>query len=297
MYSSTRNASFSLWKVLTLFLLFILFFATVLLHPSTLFAAPYGEGAYGEDIYEGGTSSPEPTSEPAPSSGPSTSSRSGGRVSAPTCPDLPPPNAPDLFQINSSADAVTLSFSPVGSPRDRYVVQYGTAAGQYQHAYEFENSEDGVVLAQIKSLQPGTQYFFTVRAGNGCAVGPWSNELSAPAGQQAVTYRWGSVTKILSTAVTKRLNPSAVSTVEIDTAVRQDELDNVASQGEAPLPEVTEPEFAAPAAPSPTPTLRPTTPRPVPVALPPQEPVPAVEPTQLGFFARIGQFFSRLFDR
>ncbi len=42
-----------------------------------------------------------------------------------------------------------------------------------------KNQSSGVESIEIRFLEPMTNYWFTVRAGNGCATGAWSTWLKA----------------------------------------------------------------------------------------------------------------------
>jgi len=286
MYLPTLNASIALRS--TFFA--VLSFAVIALSPSLtlVYAATYGEGVYGDNLYEGGTASPVPS--PTTSNSSTGEDRTGAAVvgsttETPLCSDQKPPNIPDLFQIDSTVDTLTLFFSPVMEPRNHYLVQYGTEPGQYQHAFQFENSETGVVVVEVTALQKNTPYYFSVRAGNGCAPGDWSNELSSTIGRRGSTYRWSSAGKILTTALTKRFNPTALKPTTIDTTVQS-------SPFPAPAPSDT-----------PTPRNELTVPKPPTASTAPRQQAPApalvqppvAQPAPVGFFGRISQFFSSLF--
>lgn len=177
--------------------------------------AAYGEGTYGGGVYNTGSTSTESTgssgSTPTSSSG---SSGSSSDPKAPGCDAQPPDSVPDLFQINAQQESLTLFFTPSSGNRDRYFVSYSTEPSAEQHGFEFMNNENGVIMAEVKALQPNTEYYFKVRAGNGCQPGEWSNMMSAKTGQRFPTYRWYSLPRVVTTAVTRRVNPSSVTKVE-----------------------------------------------------------------------------------
>lgn len=80
--------------------------------------------------------------------------------------------------INSTA--ITLYFTAADDPVSKYVLEFGTNSGSYQYGVQ----DLGIVSHQqmtytVNSLSPNTMYYFRIRAGNGCATGNWSNEISS----------------------------------------------------------------------------------------------------------------------
>ena len=73
-----------------------------------------------------------------------------------------------------------LYFTPADSPVSTYVLEYGTKAGEYSYGIlDMNVNSPKEMTFLVKSLFPNTLYYFKIRAGNGCAIGPWSNEISA----------------------------------------------------------------------------------------------------------------------
>lgn len=99
-----------------------------------------------------------------------------------SCNAQPPGNkAPWLYAgLTQDAQSILLYFTPADEPVSAYVLEYGTKSGQYQFGVQDLgiNSRDQMTYL-VKSLAPNTTYYFRIRAGNDCATGPWSNELSA----------------------------------------------------------------------------------------------------------------------
>ncbi len=99
---------------------------------------------------------------------------------SPTCGETPPGvTAPSLYAaIPEGQTAIRLFFTEGEEPLDTYVLTYGNAPNTYQWG-ALNIGGKGTRIYLVQSLSPTTTYFFRVRAGNGCATGPWSNELSA----------------------------------------------------------------------------------------------------------------------
>lgn len=86
-----------------------------------------------------------------------------------------PHDIPDLFQIDSGRDFVTLYFAPASSSVTGYVVEYGQDSGAGQHAVYFEHKDtSGVVVYTIHSLSSQQDWYFKVQAKNDCIGGDWS---------------------------------------------------------------------------------------------------------------------------
>lgn len=199
---------------------FILLILCCLLVPQVAEAAPYGEGEYGAGLY-GETSTPTPT--PSPTATPSSSDNSGSSGNSNSAPDTnescsaaKPDSTPDLFQISTRSNSMTLFFSPSSGNRDKYQVVYGLQSGAEQYSFEFSNDTNGVISVEVNGLSTNTAYFYKVRAMNSCQPGDWSNELAGRTGQIIPSYRWGSLARAITTNVVKQVNPSAVSRMRVD---------------------------------------------------------------------------------
>ena len=100
--------------------------------------------------------------------------------SSPTsCNDTVPGGSPYLYSATAkSSSAIALQWVEAGEPVDKYAVEYGTKSGVYQFGAESIGGK-GTTSYLVQELSPGTKYYFRVRAGNRCATGPWSGEISA----------------------------------------------------------------------------------------------------------------------
>ncbi len=120
--------------------------------------------------------------QPAPQQNATSGSSSSGSSSThtPHCSDRAPSYAPDLFQINVSNTKATLYFAPGGDPVTYYYIGYGNGKETEQYGVQFDrNPENGVMAYTVNMLEPGKEYSFKVRGGNGCMPGNWSNVLTA----------------------------------------------------------------------------------------------------------------------
>lgn len=165
-----------------LLFLFAAFVAGFLASP--VFASPYGEGTYGGGVYNvGQTTSPSPSPSPPPSPSPSpipSPTPAHDSVATPTCTAQPPgAKVPWLYAaVPQSSSEIDLYFTDADEPYDHYVLAFGTEPGQYTFGSTNIGGK-GTRVYRVSHLRANTTYYFTVRAGNGCATGGWSNELSA----------------------------------------------------------------------------------------------------------------------
>lgn len=131
-------------------------------------AATYGEGTYGEGIYNVGAVPADPDETPV-----------GSQTSTPACSAQVPGKAPWLYAaVTKSSSSIEIYFTDSGDPYDHYALEYGPAESNYQWGATNIGGK-GTRTYTISDLSPNTTYYFRVRAGNGCATGAWSNELSA----------------------------------------------------------------------------------------------------------------------
>jgi hypothetical protein len=102
------------------------------------------------------------------------------QANAPVCSDASPGSkAPWLYAATpESSTSIRLRFSSGDKPFDRYALEYGTSPDNYIFAADNIGGKD-INTYLVNSLAPHTIYYFRIRAGNGCATGPWSNEIFA----------------------------------------------------------------------------------------------------------------------
>lgn len=123
---------------------------------------------------------------------------SGNYASAPICSDQEPgQKAPWLFSASAmDSQSIKLFFTAAGDPVDKYVLEYGTKSGDYP--YGIQNM--GIISSEpmtftVNYLQPNTIYYFRIKGGNGCATGPWSNEITAKT-QDIISFDQLNITKV-----------------------------------------------------------------------------------------------------
>ncbi len=95
------------------------------------------------------------------------------------CINEPPADAPNLYSVSMSSSSATLYFVQPSTTFDGYTISYGLTQSADAYSTKFNmGSSDGAVKYTVNELFPKTNYFFKVRANNGCAAGPWSNTIS-----------------------------------------------------------------------------------------------------------------------
>jgi hypothetical protein len=86
-----------------------------------------------------------------------------------------PSAAPDLYQVSASSSSATLYFAQPNTTFDGYIISYGLTESADAYSVTFPMGYlNGAVKYKVNDLFPKTNYFFKVRAVNGCAAGPWS---------------------------------------------------------------------------------------------------------------------------
>lgn len=98
---------------------------------------------------------------------------------SPLCSNTPPGSAPKLISAKAiSTSKILLKWTPASDPVSYYLLSYGAISGQYVYGNPNVGGHDATSYV-VGGLAPNKKYYFTVRAGNGCSPGSFSNELSA----------------------------------------------------------------------------------------------------------------------
>ena len=126
------------------------------------------------------TPTPTPTATPTPTSAPTSAASNTSPPSNPSvvCSASKPGSAPTLLSAFSGSNSVTLTWSKASNPVTRYLIAYGTTAGDIQYGNPNVGGPDTTSYI-VKSLSGRTTYYFRVKAINDCMPGDFSNELSA----------------------------------------------------------------------------------------------------------------------
>ncbi len=101
----------------------------------------------------------------------------------PTCGDSSPSGKPELFEINTANNFATLSFKTVEHGVTGYAFSYGydEKAENFSDKLDY-NGPKWTLDHTIWQLSPNTDYYFKVRALNGCGVGEWGTVMKAKTG-------------------------------------------------------------------------------------------------------------------
>lgn len=105
-----------------------------------------------------------------------------------SCKNEYPAYPPNLYQVSMSSSSATVYFVEPPTLFDGYTISYGLSqnADTYNVSYN-QGHLDGANKYVIHDLYPKMEYFFKVRADNGCAPGPWSAVLSTKPKELPVT--------------------------------------------------------------------------------------------------------------
>ncbi len=86
--------------------------------------------------------------------------------------------APWLFGGSPNYHSVEINFIDYSGSEDSYVLEYGTESGKYIYSSSFSDQTNNASKYYIVNhMAPNTDYYFRIKAVNGCAFGPWSNEI------------------------------------------------------------------------------------------------------------------------
>ncbi|OGG24140.1 hypothetical protein A3A79_03035 [Candidatus Gottesmanbacteria bacterium RIFCSPLOWO2_01_FULL_43_11b] len=136
----------------------------------------------------------------------------------PSCKDSAPTSVPMLQSAEvTGANQITLTWSEAADPVSYYLVAYGTSSKQYTYGNPSVGGK-GTISYTVGSLAYGTTYYFVVKAGNGCAPGSYSNELSAVVGGVRITST-PTPTPTLTPTLTQTPTPTETPIPKIPTLV------------------------------------------------------------------------------
>jgi hypothetical protein len=103
-------------------------------------------------------------------------SNSSGPSNHSYCGEAAPVDAPYIFQVKRTRTTAKVYFKPSSGPVTYYFLAYGTKIGDESYGLSYSQGYSGGALSvEVKELSPNKNYYFHVRAGNGCMPGPWSN--------------------------------------------------------------------------------------------------------------------------
>ncbi len=174
---------------------------------------------------------------------PSASSGASSNTNSPSsCGDQAPANAPYLFEIRRTGDKAKLYFAPARDPVSYYFIAYGTKDNPHKHGVSFDQGHSSGVLTFTINKLNSADYYFKIRAGNGCMPGPWSNTMLAKAGRTSY-YSGASV----ATSITKKTTTTPATKVSKTLTT-----ETISTPSPAPAPVIEEP-----SKPTPTPTPAP----------------------------------------
>ncbi|KKT78606.1 MAG: hypothetical protein UW73_C0001G0053 [Microgenomates group bacterium GW2011_GWB1_44_8] len=190
----------------------------------------------------------------------------GDPPGAPSCNNSVPKKAWLYSAKSSGAGQVDLFWDKVDGASS-WTVAYGVQSGKY--IYGVSGFGNGDSRSLRVTLLPSGQYYFVVRANNGCMPGPFSNEWVINVGGGSVRLSTSGVTRaVLETEPTVTPRPTAVVT---NPKVQSPAATNIPTVTFAPRPQ--NPTFLSPT------------------------PAPKSQSNSGGFFGWLGNIFKSLFGR
>jgi len=98
------------------------------------------------------------------------------------CTDASPGSTPQLISASASGtNQIILTWTNASDPVSSYLLAFGLSPSQYIYGNPNIGGQ-GTTSYNVGSLNPGTTYYFAIKAVNGCNPGSFSNEVSAVAG-------------------------------------------------------------------------------------------------------------------
>lgn len=144
------------------------------------------------------------------------SSPSGENVAPQSCQKTPPYDAPTLYQVTTTQHEATLFFNTIKENVSYYFIAYGFSDGDQRFGTSFElGPKAGSSSYTVSMLDPGTKYYFSIRGGNGCATGPWSQYVAATTvgsdRSAQATYTYYATTQTVSSGSSSSSSSSSTS--------------------------------------------------------------------------------------
>lgn len=125
-----------------------------------------------------------PTNQPSSNGGSNGGSNSNSNSGSTTCTNESPKNAPYITRaLTTGRNQITL-FYTAPTQVSGYSVVYGTRSGVYLYGLSGINGAQNSVA--INGLTRGVTYFFKVQGVNGCAAGPFSQEIKVKVGSSTI---------------------------------------------------------------------------------------------------------------
>ena len=149
------------------------------------------------------TVTPTPTPTPSSSQGSSPPGILG-------CSDAKPLGQPFITKVENEGGSAEIYFAPALNNFNKYHIAYGTDNKTFPYAYEFYSSaKGGIETTRIDYLTSGANYYFKIKAVNGCNSGDWSAPValfpgnpfgsSRPTGQKSLLVPEGTQNQSLPT--------------------------------------------------------------------------------------------------
>lgn len=123
-------------------------------------------------------------------------------------------NPPELFQLNTLLNSVTLYFVPSSGGATNYIIEYGRSQEANEQAVSFSHpSTSGAIPYTINSLSLNETWFFKVKGTNGCIFSNWSDTKSIYVGTPKIVAT--NQVKELATSLEKDIEKDATKSSQI----------------------------------------------------------------------------------
>lgn len=151
--------------------------------------------------------------------------------SAPVCSAVRPGSSPTLLSAQAGLNSVTLTWSKAANPVTYYLITYGSAPGSQQYGNPNVGGSNTTSYT-INGLSGGVKYYFQIRAGNECAPGEYSNEVSAtPVGGLVTGPANGFAPGVLGTNITNEETVNPTPTISVTPVITPSVLGESTNKG------------------------------------------------------------------